>query len=44
MEIGEVRDLYQASYYLLSGCELVEVECYEEGRVLPRGKHQGLRE
>ena len=31
MESVEVTDLYQASYYLLSGCEITGVECRQAG-------------
>jgi len=31
METAEVTDLYQASYYLLSGCEILGVECIPAG-------------
>lgn len=31
MERAEVTDLYQASYYLLSGCEITGVECIKAG-------------
>jgi hypothetical protein len=32
METVEVTDLYQASYYLLSGCEITGVECIRAGK------------
>jgi hypothetical protein len=31
METAEVTDLYQASYLLLSGCELTGIECIPTG-------------
>jgi hypothetical protein len=31
MDTVQVTDLYQASYYLLSGCELVGIECIPTG-------------
>ncbi len=31
METVEITDLYQASYYLLSGCEILGVECLKTG-------------
>ena len=43
METAEVSDLYQASFYLLSGCEILGVECIPAGkgtscRILVRGR------
>lgn len=42
METAEVTDLYQASYYLVSGCEILKVECIQAGtgtscRIIVRG-------
>ena len=34
METASVTDLYQASYYLLSGCEILGVDCIPTGRAL----------
>jgi hypothetical protein len=34
MDTAQVTDLYQASYYLLSGCELVGIECIPTGGAL----------
>lgn len=31
METVEVTDLYQASWYLISGCEIIGVECIRAG-------------
>ncbi len=31
METAQITDLYQASYFLLSGCELVGIECIPTG-------------
>ncbi len=31
METVEITDLYQASYYLLSGCEILGVQCIKTG-------------
>jgi hypothetical protein len=31
METVQITDLYQASYYILNGCELVGVECIPTG-------------
>ena len=32
METAEVSDLYQATFYLLSGCEVLGVECIPGGK------------
>lgn len=32
MEQAQITDLYQASYYLLSGCEILGVECIPTGK------------
>ena len=32
METASVTDLYQASYYLLSGCEILGVDCIPTGK------------
>lgn len=42
METVEVTDLYQASWYLLSGCDILGVECIRAGsgtscRILVQG-------
>jgi len=34
METADVTDLYQASYLLLSGCELTGIECIPTGGAL----------
>ncbi len=44
METVEVTDLYQASWYLLSGCEILGVECIKAGngtscRILVQGQN-----
>jgi hypothetical protein len=44
METAQITDLYQASYFLLSGCELVGIECIPTGgaiscRISFRGEH-----
>lgn len=31
METAEVTDLYQASYYLMNGCEILAVDCIPTG-------------
>jgi hypothetical protein len=31
METAQITDLYQASYFLLSGCELTGIECIPTG-------------
>lgn len=31
METAQITDLYQASYFFLSGCELVGIECIPTG-------------
>ena len=46
METAEVTDLYQASYYLLCGCEILGVECIPAGnstscRLAIRGRNLG---
>jgi hypothetical protein len=43
METMEVSDLYQASYYLLSGCQIMGIECIPAGtgtscRIVIRGR------
>jgi hypothetical protein len=34
METAEITDLYQASYLLLSGCELTAIECIPTGKAI----------
>lgn len=46
METAGVTDLYQASYYLISGCEILGVECIPAGsgtscRIVLRGRKLG---
>jgi hypothetical protein len=44
METAQVTDLYQASYLLLSGCELTAIECIPTGGAIScRMSFQGER-
>jgi hypothetical protein len=44
METAQITDLYQASYFLLSGCELTGIECIPTGGAIScRMSFRGMR-